>query len=181
MKNLLLRTLAAFAALFGLASCVGIPLPMDAYSDPGPTRGGYYDSSSSSGYYDDGSYYSPSYSRPSTFYGGGLSTGYGYGRGSYGVCSTCRRSPCCCSNGRTTYRNYDQHSSHHDTHSATGHDDHRHGTTRKSSSSGSSNSSDTKWRYSGSAPRGSSKPQGNHSREWFKDRGYSLKKLQKVD
>jgi hypothetical protein len=172
MKNSLLRVLASVMLLCGLCSCVG--MPMDAYSDPGPTAGGgYYDGGSyGSSSYGTGAYsaYSPSYSpRP---YSGSLSTGYGWGGGyggGYAVgCAVCRQRVCCCAANRGRVASRHDHD-----------DDHCEVPPRRSSSS-SSNSSDSKWRYSGSVRGGDSKPVGNHSREWYKERGYDVSKLRKV-
>lgn len=152
----------ALAALF-LASCV-------AYDDP--YYGGYSGGYSSSYYQSTPSYGSSYYSRPSygssyynrPYYGGGYS--------SY-TCSRCRRNPCSCSRG---------------SHYGHSHHDHDHYRRSSSSSSRSSSSSSNRspsgqlkndkgnllYRYSGG---GRGAPEGNHTKDWYSERGYDLKKL----
>jgi hypothetical protein len=187
MNTFLLRVVLALAALFSFVACVG--MPMNTYSEPRATGGSYYDddgysgSTSSSGYYGGNnyggnSYYGGGYNRPTTF----IHSGYGYGSGYYGggvgVCTVCRRSPCRCARTTTTSHHHDDHC---DVRGNTGRSPSRQSSHNHGRSSSDDKKDDTKWRYRGSAPAGKPKPEGNHTREWFKDRGYSLKKLQKTN
>ncbi|MBL9116833.1 MAG: hypothetical protein JNJ83_17635 [Verrucomicrobiaceae bacterium] len=181
MNASLFRLVCAIGALTLLTQCV-------AWDDP--YYGGGYSSGYSSSYYDGPSYFSsPSYGG---YYGGG---GYYsrprpyYGYNSSSLCPTCHRNPCCCRN----------HSSHN--HSSSNNSSHHHSANRSSSSSSrdrdvgligrsfgqtarsSSSSSgsqrrdsdgDKLYRYSS---RDKDMPKGNHSKEWYKDRGYDLGKL----
>jgi hypothetical protein len=160
MKKALLRTLGLCSILLSFVSCV--TGPMDTYPSGGYSSGGY-----SGPYNGNGGYYSDPYAnRP---YYGSMTTGYGWGGGGYGICNVCRSNPCRCGSRSTVHH----------------HDDHCDLPQRRSSSSRSSSSrsssSDSLWRYSGSVGRGDTKPEGNHTREWYKERGYDLSKLKKVN
>jgi hypothetical protein len=175
MKSLV-RSLFVVLTLLGLSSCV---MPGDTFADPMPGSGGYYGGGGNSGFIGSGLCYGGG-----GFGGGGYgyNNGYGYGGGPFiGArgCPSCRRNPCICGNnryftGRSNSNNCDVHD----------HDDHnrsRSSSTGRSSSSRSSSSNDDQlFRYRGSVSRGDTKPVGNHTREWYKDRGYSLKNLEKV-
>ena len=173
MKTLLLPFASAILLACSLTSCVPLDDPYFAggggYSGSTTTRH-YTDYGSSSRYYDNGADYGSSYgrsyggydsgsryydSRPRSSYSSGLgySTGYGYSSNSR-VCNTCHHNPCTCS--------HHSGAAHHDD------DDHRHS---------SSSSNDNKYHYSGSVGRGDTKPEGNHTREWYKEHGYSLHNL----
>jgi hypothetical protein len=159
MKTSYLLFFALCASL--LTSCIAVD----------PYAGGNYSSGSSYGDSDDG-YYDRSYNRPSSYgYGGGgyQSSTYGYGSG-YGnrSCSVCGYNPCRCA----------QHSNHgHTTHRAPVVCEDDHHDNRSSSRSSSSRKDDT-FIYKGSERNA---PEGRHSRDWYKERGYSLKKLEKAD
>jgi hypothetical protein len=157
MKISLLRFIFGLLAVFTLASCVALDDPY--YGGYGSGYSGY-----SSSYYQS----SPShYDRP--VYGGGYYNRPYYGGSGY-ACSRCRRNPCACSHGQSHY----------------GHD---HDYRRSSSSSSSSRSSSSNrsasgqlknekgnllYRYSGG---GRGAPEGNHTKDWYSERGYDLKKL----
>lgn len=179
MNTSLLRLVCAISALMLLTQCV-------AWDDP--YYGGGYSSGYSSSYYDGPSYYSsPSYGG---YYGGGY---YSRPRPYYGynssfLCPTCRRNPCCCRNHSSHSHSSSNNSSHHHSasRSSSSSRDRDIGligrgfgqTTRSSSSSSSSQRRDSDgdklYRYSS---RDKDMPKGNHSKDWYKDRGYDLKKL----
>ncbi len=162
MKTLLLPLLTVVALALCLTSCV----PLDDPYFAGGGGGGYssgstgyarsysdYGGSSSQRYYnDDGHNHGGSYGSHQPH--GYVSSGYGYSSSSR-LCSVCRRNPCVCRQ-------------HNDNHGSSG----------NHSSSHSNNSSDEKkYEYRGSVGRGDSKPEGNHTRDWYKERGYPLKNL----
>ena len=190
--------IAASIAAIALTSCV---MPMDEYPSGGFSSGGggyssggyssysptpsYYSSptyvDNDFYYYDGGSY--PSYYRPSY---GSYTAGYSYYRGS-SSCPICHRSPCGGHSGRSNSWRSPSSSSHHDHH-----DDHRYVSPTPSRSifsrsndhddhRSSSSNSKTEYRYSGSVQGGRDKPQGEHSKDWYKARGYDLSKLKKAN
>jgi hypothetical protein len=163
MKALLLLALS----LVGLVSCI---TPMDTYSDPMYSSGGgggYY-GAGSSGFMSSG----VGFGGGPGYYGGGPGY-YGGGAGCY-TCQVCRRSPCACSR-RSVAPCYTGGNRVHDDH----HDDHDRSPRRSTSSRSNSSSSEQKYYFSGTPRRGQGVPEGNHTREWFKERGYQLDKLRK--
>ena len=168
MKKAILRTLGLCSLLLSFVSCV--TGPMDTYPSGGYSSGGY--SNGYNGYNGSGDYYSDPYANRR--YQGSMTTGYGWGGGSYGICNVCRSNPCRCGARNTTQHHHDDHCDLPQSRSSS--------SSRNSSSNRSSSSnSDSLWRYSGSVGRGDTKPEGNHSREWYKERGYDVSKLKKVN
>lgn len=126
--------------------------------DPGVySEGGY-----SSDYLGGG--YSPGYSSYPRSYGS-YSTGYYSSWGSgHGYCSICRHNPCTCSSHRYSSRSRDDC------------DDHRSGTLH------SFKTLDSKTlRVVGGDLDGKARPRGEHSLEWYKDRGYNTSKMKFED
>lgn len=136
---------------------------MDTYPSGGYSSGGYNSGYNNGGYYSD-----PYANRP---YYGSVTTGYGWGGGNYSVCQVCRRNPCCCA----------AHAHHHDEHNHASQSRSSSSRGNSSSNNRSSSSNDSLWRYSGSVGRGDTKPEGNHTRDWYKERGYDVSKLKKVN
>ncbi len=164
MKTFIARFAFGTLATFLLASCM-------VYDDPyyGGYGGGYGDGYVSSSYQS-----TPYYNRPS--YGGGYYNRPYYGGGYHGyTCSRCRRNPCCCPrNGGYYGHNHDDHDRDHRSSS---------GSSKKTSSSSSNRSPSGQlkneqgnllYRYSGG---GRGAPEGNHTKDWYAQRGYDLKKL----
>ena len=183
MKTFLCRLLPLGLVVLALNSCVG---PM-----PGPYGGGYggggYAPAPSYGpsyasdydapdYRDDDFYYYEGGPRP--YYLGGYSSvyvGYSYYHGG-GLCPVCHHSPCHGHSGRP--------SSFHVAHRS---NDNHHYTSssvrpssspffRGSSSSSHTSSSPTLYRHL-SADNNRGAPQGEHSKDWYKDHGYSTSRL----
>jgi len=167
MKTAFLRFVSGALATLFLASCMVYDDPYYGGGYGGGYSSGYTSSYQSTPYYSRPSYGSSYYNRP--YYG----SGYGGGYGSYS-CSRCRRNPCSCRSSSSHYG--------HD------HDDHDHYRRSSSSSSRSSSSSSNRsasgqlkndkgnllYRYSGS---GRGAPEGNHTKDWYAERGYDPKKL----
>jgi hypothetical protein len=117
------------------------------YSDSGYSS---YDDDYPSANYHPG--YTSSYrSYPRTY--GSFSTGYYSSYGGHGYCSVCRRNPCGCS----SYRRHD-------------HDDHD--TVHSFKKLDSSN-----LRVVGGSTGSKVRPQGEHSLDWYKDRGYDTSRM----
>ncbi|MCB1234459.1 MAG: hypothetical protein KDM91_05265 [Verrucomicrobiae bacterium] len=144
---------AGSLAAFSLSSCV-------YYDDAGAIR-------------DPGSGYSSSrfgYTQ-SAFYGDGYG-GYGgysrfpYGYGASAVCPRCHRNPCVCDRGR--YHDFDDDHRHFD------HDDHDRG---KSKSNDDWVHRPNAYRITGGDVGTKTQPKGFHSVDWYKSRGYDVKKL----
>jgi hypothetical protein len=173
MKTSLLRFILSLSAAVLLTQCV---VPEDPYYS-----GGFQ--SSSPAYYtrpSTGFFGSPGYFGDPGYFGG---TGFGF---NHRLCSVCRRNPCCCrSNGghnhptRPAFRADDHRDHDHDrSRGVVASMNGRSSSSRSSSSSSSSQRRDSDgdklYRYSS---RDRDMPQGNHTREWYKDRGYDMGKL----
>ena len=175
MKTFLCRVLPLGLALLALNSCVG-PMPMDGQYSSGPSYGPSYASDYDTPYYNDSDFYYYE-GGPRPYYMGGYTSvivGNSYYRGR-GSCPICHHSPCYGHNGRaSSFR-----SSHHDY----GHDDHRYvssshssGPFYRSSSPSPSSGGHTLYRHE-SAGNNRGAPQGEHSKDWYKDHGYSTSRL----
>jgi len=161
MKTRLLSSLGALAVALLFPSCV-------ALDDPYAYSGGNY----SSGYNSDPGYYDspgPVYgNRPPAYYGGSPDYGnnrYPYSNGRYPNGTVCPPS------------HYDH-----------GHDDHRGGNSNRGSSGRSTTGATNRdiegqrknskgerlWQYGG-RERGA--PEGNHTKDWYAERGHDLSKL----
>lgn len=182
MKTFLCRLLPLGLVVLALNSCVG-PVP-GTYGGgyggggyaPAPSYGSGYSDYDAPDYRDEDFYYYEGGPRP--YYLGGYSSvyvGYSYYRGR-GLCPVCHHSPCHGHSGRPSsfhvaHRDYD---SHHYTSSSS----HSSGPFYRPSSSSSSHSSSgpTLYRHlSSDNNRGA--PQGEHTKEWFQEHGYSTSRL----
>jgi hypothetical protein len=174
MKTLLLSLASIIVLVFSLTSCVPLDDPYFAGGGGGYDSGPSYSQrsyssygNSSSRYYGDNDDYGYGNSYGGSRYNnrphGYVSSGYGYSSSHSSLCPICHHSPCSCSH------------SHNDTHYySSGHSEPQ---THSHSSSNDHDSDDKKYRYSGRVSGSASKPEGNHSREWYKDHGYPLKNL----
>ena len=165
-----LRLLLSLTAALLLTNCVALDDPYyggsysSGYTTSYPSGGGYYNGPD---YYDSRPYYSGGggyYNRPS-YYGGS----------SY-VCPRCHRNPCSCGYRGGSSGHYDHD---HD------HDDYRRSNSNNKSSSSSNGNRSTSGQKKDSSggllyKYGSSRngaPEGNHTKDWYAERGYDLKKL----